>query len=161
MCKCSHSVGPTCCSPLWTYLLEWSGKMPPERSNPGESGIFSFTERFWIKQIYDKTNVLLGQISVCAPPWPSPLCIKQSDIWKRAGEGEWADEGRCWEWENREVATEPSGWRRWISMNFSLRKSQKYLQRRQKKKMWNLLCISPILNKCHLFLAPFSAKGGQ
>lgn len=29
------------------------------------------------------------------------------------------------------------------------------------KKKRNLLCISPILNKCHLFLSPFSAKGGR
>lgn len=29
------------------------------------------------------------------------------------------------------------------------------------KKMRNLLRISPILNKCHLFLSPFSAEGGR
>ncbi len=58
--------------------------MPPKRTDPGESGTFSSEERFWIKQIYHKANVSWGQISVCAPPQPSPLCLKQSDIWKRA-----------------------------------------------------------------------------
>lgn len=66
------------------YLLEWTGKMPPERTSPGESGTFLAEERFWIKQIYDKGNVSPGQIAVCSPLWPSPLCIKQSDIWERA-----------------------------------------------------------------------------
>lgn len=66
------------------YLLEWTGKMPQERTDPGEYGTFSSKERFWIKQIYDKANDSWGQISFRAPPQPSPLCIKQSDIWKRA-----------------------------------------------------------------------------
>lgn len=34
-------------------------------------------------------------------------------------------------------------------------------QTAEKKKKWSLLCISPILNKCHLFLSSVSAKGGQ
>lgn len=69
---------------LKNYLLELTGKPHPERAGPGKSGTFLFKGSFWIKQIYDKTKDSPGQISVYAPPRPSPLCLKHSDIWKRA-----------------------------------------------------------------------------
>lgn len=74
----------------------------------------------WIKQIYDKANVSPGQIFVCTSPRPSPLCIKQSDIWKRAEEECEQMKGGA----GSELAAEPSGWKTQISMNISLRKSK-------------------------------------
>lgn len=86
-------------------------------------------ERLWIKQIYDKANVSPGQIFVCTPPWPSTLCIKQSDIWKRAEEIEQMKGGA-----GSELAAKPSGWKMQISMIISLRKSEEYLEGRQMRK---------------------------
>lgn len=113
----------------------------------GSLAHYSYGERLCIKQIYDKANVSPGQIFVCTPPRPSPLCIKQSDIWKRAEDESEQMKGGA----GSELAAEPSGWKTQVSMNISLRKSQEYLQGKQMRKYepCNVLdcyiCMSKIL----------------
>lgn len=96
-------------------------------------------ESLWIKQIYDKANVSPGKIFVCTPPRPSALCIKQSDIWKRAEEEIEQMKGGA----GSALAAKPSGWKMQISMIISLRKSEEYLEGRQMRKYepYNVLCV--------------------
>lgn len=74
---------------------------------------------------------------------PSALCIKESDIWKRAEEECEQMKGGA----GSELAAQTSGWKTQISMNISLMKSKEYLQGRQLREYdpYNLWYITSVI----------------
>lgn len=160
MSKCSHTVCPTGCRPRWTTYWNELAKCLQKEPIRGSLAHFRPRRGFGLNKSMIKQTSREAKSLSALLPGPHP-CVSNKVTFERE------QRRRVGRWREALGVREEGGSHRaiWLEetdfIEFFSQEITEIPSMLTDEKMWDLLCISPILNKCHLFLSLFSAKGGQ